>query len=168
MRDFAVLAHQATAYSHATLENWDYFAPLVFVHDHESLDEETKVRLYHMVDSASAALAYAHCLNAQMNVLPSRLHRKYEQERVPKPADTVETPARWPSLTSWVKGTQAQIADDHCHAVGELRHEDIWLGRRSRASVNPKVRLAGFDSSRGGRGARRRKTVSAGVHSATD
>lgn len=150
MKDFGVLAHQAMAFSLIVLDDsWEYFAPLVFVHDHEPTDEETKQHFYYLSNNADAALAYAHCLNAQMNNVPSRLHKKYEQVRAPKPAETPARPAVWPALTSWATGTQAEVRVAHIEAVRDDQREKSYTRQRSRPLIYPKMRLTGFATARG-------------------
>lgn len=151
LKHFGVLAHQATAFALAVhFDNWDYFAPLVFVAEDEPITDENKQHLCWLVDHGQAALAYALCLNAQMNVLPGRMHKKYAQVRGPKPVENQLEPAKWPELTSWARGTQNEIATAHISAVGDDKREQSWYFNRKHPGVHPKMRLTGFARTRGG------------------
>jgi hypothetical protein len=148
---FGVLAHQAKAYAYLTQgEDWEFFAPIAMIRPEEALTQQSLTRLNLLIQRGNAALAYALCMKAQIELEPTRKQPAdvcRETTKIQVAAKPLQWPVSWAANEFDKNLTQDEVVASHLAEKGNYRR---WTGPSNASSLTVKRRLVGFEGTRGG------------------
>lgn len=170
--NFGVLGYQANAYAQLVCRNnWDFLVPLILLKPEEKLLPETAKDVERVFAYANASHAYALCLQAQIQCLQSTDQPSFpiipEDPDENLPLDISNfidkakiMPIALPTISEEILklNSQKAIRAAHLAFIGNEIKESICVRRETQGPV-PKVRLAGFEKTRGGKAHRQRFAI---------